>query len=319
MMRMLFPLLILVLALVSCDRVDSPSQVEDDLPPEGPLAWSVEYVDPATDAFVGVWGSSSSDVFVTGTQGSIFHYDGNRWASQNSGTNLVIWDVWGSSSTNVYAVAGDDGAGQIGAILHYDGTSWTTLGVQVPFLAAIWGTSENDIFAVGRNGTILHFDGTRWSQQASGTTQLLWDVGGTSPNNVFAVGGGGTIMCFNGTSWSSQLSGTTTFLRGVWVDSPTAAFAVGEGPTSNSTTVLRYNGSSWNLVNTGFTALTVLFDVWGTSPTNVHAVGNWIWRYDGSAWAAQSSQYYGLWGVWGSTAADVVAVGQGGTILRGAP
>jgi hypothetical protein len=39
-------------------------------------------------------------------------------------------------------------------------------------LMSVWGTSSNDVYAVGSNGTILHYDGTAWSQMASGTDKL---------------------------------------------------------------------------------------------------------------------------------------------------
>lgn len=265
-----------------------------------PHPWQVVYEDPLTFALVGVWGSSATDVFVTGTEGSVVHFDGATWTSQISGTDFVIFDVWGSSPTNVYGAVGDDDTGQMGAILHYDGISWTHEVIDAPFLLGIWGSSSSDLFAVGRWGTILHFDGNQWSEQASGTTETLWDVWGSSPTNVFAVGSGGTILHYDGTSWSPQASGTSVELRGVWAISETRAFAVGWHTAGGTTVALAYEGSSWSLANNGFTAPVVLLGVWGRSPTDVYAVGNvGIWRYDGSAWTQEAQAGGELWGVWG--------------------
>lgn len=273
-----------------------------------PHPWKVVYEDPSTFAFAGVWSSSAMDVFVAGSEGAVVHFDGATWTSQVSVTDFVIFDVWGSSSTNVFAAVGDDDTGLVGAILHYDGVSWTQEDIEVPYLAGIWGSSPTDVFAVGRWGTILHFDGQQWSQQASGTTETLWDVWGTSSGNVFAVGSGGTILHYDGTSWSPQASGTSAFLRGIWASSETNAFAVGEGSTGGATTVLAYDGSSWSVANNGFTALTTLLGVWGRSPTDVYAVGNGIWRYDGSSWNSEAQPSAGLWGIWGSDT-ETYAVG----------
>jgi hypothetical protein len=70
-------------------------------------------------SFEGVWGSSSSDVFVVGvftmggTAGTVWHYDGSSWANMQASENGTITAVWGTSFSDVYAV------GANGTILHY--------------------------------------------------------------------------------------------------------------------------------------------------------------------------------------------------------
>ncbi|MBI5480726.1 MAG: hypothetical protein HY906_17845, partial [Deltaproteobacteria bacterium] len=62
-----------------------------------------------------------------------------------------------------------------------------------------------------------------------------------------------------------------------------------------------------------------LSGVWGSSATDVFAVGEWgtILHYNGSAWSPMASgTTRWLYGVWGSSATDVFAVGSGGTILH---
>ena len=68
----------------------------------------------------------------------------------------------------------------------------------------IWGSSDNDIFAVGYNGFILHYDGLTWSAMESGTTTWLYGVWGNSRNNVFAVGDDGTILHYEGNTCSVE-------------------------------------------------------------------------------------------------------------------
>jgi hypothetical protein len=108
-----------------------------------------------------VWGTSSSDVYAVGYGGTILHYDGAGWSEMTSGTSAALRGVWGTSSSDVYAV------GNSGTILHFDGTSWSemTSGTSAT-MSAVWGTSPSDIFAVG-SATILHFDGTRQFQTIS--------------------------------------------------------------------------------------------------------------------------------------------------------
>jgi photosystem II stability/assembly factor-like uncharacterized protein len=66
-----------------------------------------------------------------------------------------------------------------------------------------------------------------------------------------------------------------------------------------------------------------LFDIWGSGPDDVYAVGEkaTILHYDGQAWAklrlpASSSTSADLFSVWGTDPDNVYVVGAGGTILR---
>jgi hypothetical protein len=77
---------------------------------------------------IGVWGSSSSDIFAAGVAngrihsagdiGLILHYDGvGPWREMKTGTRVLLHGIWGASPTDVYAV------GERGTILHYEGKS----------------------------------------------------------------------------------------------------------------------------------------------------------------------------------------------------
>ena len=53
-----------------------------------------------------------------------------------------------------------------GNIIHHDGTDWETMVTGAPsYLNAVWGTSIDDIFAVGYQGTIVYYNGTAWEDQ----------------------------------------------------------------------------------------------------------------------------------------------------------
>ncbi|UCG85716.1 MAG: glucosyltransferase-I, partial [Gemmatimonadota bacterium] len=70
--------------------------------------------------------------------GTILHYDGSEWSGMTSGTQSVLTGVWGTSSTDIYAVGGD------GVILHYDGTAWSDVW-SGPGVSGVWGTSPTDV------------------------------------------------------------------------------------------------------------------------------------------------------------------------------
>jgi photosystem II stability/assembly factor-like uncharacterized protein len=155
-----------------------------------------------------------------------------EWVQTESGTTNVLYGVWGTSASNVYAAAYD-------GILHYDGTSWSP--EQLPGTAGyggIWGSASDDIYAIGRNGNILHYDGTQWSSvDQSVTTSYLRGVWGSSETDVFVVGGSGTILHYDGSNWTRMISNTSSLLNSIWGSSENDVFAVG----SNGL-ILHYDG-----------------------------------------------------------------------------
>jgi len=224
-----------------------------------------------TNELQGIWGSSSSNIYVVGLEGVMLHYDGNAWTNLTSDTSYALTSIWGSSAQDIFAV-GHSYRGALGIILHYDGRAWSNMTSNTTNdLLSVWGSSPSDVFAVGVAGTILHYDGNRWSSMTSGTTSILQGIWGSSSSNVFSVGNasigtGNIILHYDGKVWSSMNSGTIYGLWGVWGSSPSDVFAVGNG---NS--ILHYDGNAWSTMNSG--TYNGLIAVWGSSSSNVYAVG----------------------------------------------
>ncbi len=238
-----------------------------------------------TQNLYGVWGSSSSDVFAVGAGGTILHYNGTSWSSMSSGTTNTLYGIWGSASNNVYAV------GASGTIRKYT-TSWaTSTSGTTNTLYGIWGSASNNIYAVGASGTIRKYT-TSWAASTSGTTRTLCGIWGTSSSNIYAVGEGSIIRRYT-TAWGSSRSydsGDPT-LYGIWGTSSSNIYAVGAGGI-----IRRYNGSSWGggATTLGTTPKT-LYSVWGSSSSNVHAVGadGTIRSYNGTNWSAPFTTLFG--------------------------
>ncbi len=224
-----------------------------------------------------LWGDSENDVFATSCSGMIVHYDGSTW-SIIFGTPGSLHGIWGSSGNNVFAVGEGFRVGtfgdfvRFGAILHYDGSTWTDMSSNTTVtLRGVWGSSENDVFAVGDSGTILHYDGNEWSTVTSGIAPDLYAVWGNSGSDVFAVGDWGTVLRYDGSTWSRMDSGTrgsissTYPLRGVWGSSDNDVFAVG------SETILHHPGHftiispgvDWGLVGRITAAVVLVLTVFG--------------------------------------------------------
>jgi hypothetical protein len=186
-------------------------------------------------------------------------------------------------------------------------------------LSDIWGTSGTDVFAVG-SGIILHYDGSTWAstdtETTTGpssvslepvsetisspmsiiTTAYLQGIWGSSGSDVFAVGYYGTILHYDGASWSPMDTETTTGPSSVSLEPVSETIS---SPTSVATTA-------------------DLFSIWGSSATDVFAVGQHYWQggggtilhYDGSTWSSMDSgTTRSLYGIWGSSGSDVFAVG----------
>ncbi len=114
--------------------------------------------------------------------------------------------------------------------------------------------------------------------------------------------------------------------EGVWGTAPHDVFAVGRyaqgdiygdgGHTQGGGLVLHYDGSGWSRMDADIQV--GLEDVWGTSPTDVFAVGGGgdIWHYDGSEWDIMISSKNELNAVWGTPAIGIFAVGGCGAVLR---
>jgi hypothetical protein len=97
-------------------------------------------------------------------------------------------------------------------------------------------------------------------------------------------------------------------------------YSTGEGEITGF--VLYYDGTSWSEVfrQKGFYP----GDIWGTSPTDVYAVGAdaTMVHYDGTSWTKQELPIPAttdLTGIWGRSPSDIYAVGENGTILHGTP
>ena len=277
------------------------------------------------DSLLGVWGSSSTNVFAVGSSATIRHYDGSTWKYMNPHTTSVssIEGVWGSSGS-VFAVRYDwTSDPQIGGVLQYNGGTWSEMESLEgsPPLYDVWSCSSGHVFVVGdvwvedgdSGSTIYHYDGNwRLMRFEDDPVASLDGVWGSSDSDVFAVGDNGTILHYNGTTWSRMSSGTNQYLFGVWGSSATDVFAVGDNGT-----ILHYNGTTWSLMFSDPNKY--LFGVWGSSDTDVFAVGldGTILHYNGTTWIPMSSGTdESLEGVWGSSSTDVFAVGSSGTILH---
>ncbi len=167
--------------------------------------------------------------------------DGNiAWKPEASGS---VHGFWGSA-TDLWLIADDSGRNNNGwnkgQTLHgvtFKGQlAWTPVDSQSTLLLeGIWGSSADDIWAVGEQGTLRRMKKgmTRWEIVPSPTKEGLHAVWGSAADDVWAVGDKGTILHFDGTSWKPSVAafplGKKPDLFGVWGSSKNDVWIVGDG------------------------------------------------------------------------------------------
>ncbi|OJY25089.1 MAG: hypothetical protein BGO98_08790 [Myxococcales bacterium 68-20] len=226
-------------------------------------------------------------------------------------------------------------------------------------LMALWGTSKNDVWAVGSGGTIMHYDGNAWSLTPTGIKNTFFDIWGSGPNDIWVVSS--TEVILHGTGFqngvavwenvpTSLSTFSATFVRAVWgssasdvrIGSRAYSFsAAGKNYTGDQflRTELADGGVGWRPIPSTHTVTRI----WGSSPTDVwmtadnstyvaHERGITLHGTpsdagadaggvdDSLTWVKVDAQTnVSLESIWGSSASDVWAVGALGAIRRITP
>lgn len=231
------------------------------------------------------------DVYASGENGTIIHYDGAAFTRMATPGTFVVFGMWAAGPDDVWAVGGQGGA--MGFVWHFDGSVWTDVPLPAGHPGAavfkVWGTGPRDVWFCGLMGTLMHWDGSVLEVVTSPTMRSLFTIH-EAGGELAVVGGAGSAVILRGTG--GRFTDVTPSMDGV----PPA----------------QMNG------------------VWLTGPGEGWAVGVYgtILRQSGGTWAEHSSVYDDLHGVWVDPSGGVWAVGGGilsppftdGVVLhRGAP
>jgi hypothetical protein len=172
-------------------------------------------------------------------------------------------------------------------------------------LNGVWGASPSSVFLVGAGGALLTGSGSSFTAQSTPAGSAdLFGVWGTSAADVYVVGGGNTVLHSVAGGWVLQTPVGTTELHAVG-GTAGSIYAVGSGgvilhstgdgawtpQTSNS------GAGLWGVFAAGGS-------VWvaGDGGTILRSSGNGVWTPEAATG--------GLSAVWGSSAADLWAVGE---------
>ena len=252
-------------------------------------------------------------IWAVGDAGTLVSINGTT-ATVSNQSGFPIFRIWAASDTSVWATT-------VGSILHYDGNNWSvvyTSSTPADTMLGLWGFSPTDVHTLTVNGNVAIWNGTSWTATPHGGTSWRAEWGDQADTLVLcAASQAGTIYC-NDTQTNATAG--TAQLMGLWGASNKILYTTNVlGAIYQSTD----SGRTFNPMTSGTTD--TLFAVWGTSTTQLWAVGQagTIVANSGSAtWTAQTSGTTNdLRWLWGEPApagytGDAYAVGDNGTILH---
>jgi hypothetical protein len=219
-----------------------------------------------------VFGFAGGPIFMGGTGGVILRYEHGAFAKMTTPGDGTVFGIWGSSSTDMWAVGGRFETQ--GFAWRLRGDSWMpepSLPAGVVDDASIWkacGRSANDVWLVGSKGISFHWNGSVLEQQGTGVSTPLFTVH-TNANRFAAVGGEvrGIIVENDGAGW--KIAGTASYgLSGVTLGPEGSGYAVGQYAS-----VYARDGSGWHEEKTQLSLRQDLHGVWIDPDGGVWAVG----------------------------------------------
>jgi hypothetical protein len=147
-----------------------------------------------------VGGSGPNDVWAVGEDGAIAHFDGGGWSAVSLSCGACTdWNgVWAGGASFAVAVGA---GGQIGV---WDGEDWTVTTHGSDDLAAVSGSSETNVWAVGEKGTAWRWNGAIWVPGLLPASEDLRGVWVASPDEAHTISAGKAFR-WNGSSWAEMV------------------------------------------------------------------------------------------------------------------
>jgi hypothetical protein len=240
-------------------------------------AWTVAMGGALTKgSLLAVHGASKGRVWAVGSGPTPrYKYDGTSWTADATTTDVSSGNAVFVTSAAAYQI-GYSATASRAAAGKFDGSTWTSSdpGVGATTMNALWGTADDDVWAVGSYGAMVHWDGKKWSPAPLSafsappvSNQAIW---GSGPNDLWIVGGGGRARHFDGTAWTTSTTGTANALYAISGTQPANVVAVGAAGT-----LIRWDGMAWSAIPwSGTPSTATVFGVDFTSATSGWVVGS---------------------------------------------
>jgi hypothetical protein len=233
-----------------------------------------------------VYGFDGGPVFLGGSGGTILRYQGGAFERMSTPGTGVVFGLWGSSPSEMWAVGGEAGGSQGAFAWRLEGDAWTPAPGFPSDLAAtdalwkVFGRGASDVWMVGTGGKMLHYDGAVLTPEFAGLAESLFTVHANS-QRFAAVGGFGTGLLLEHAAsagaddaWTNVSPSGAPSLIGVCLGE-SAGYAVGEfGYVAE-----RAPSGQWSAVDTGLDAVfgvRSLHSVWIDPSGGVWAAGGQV-------------------------------------------
>ncbi len=205
-------------------------------------------------SLLSITGTGTDDVWTVGadagTGPQALHFDGSSWKALEVASDGDLWWVWRGPDQVAWF------AGKGGRVIRYDLADDSSVAEVLDpavTLFGIWGTSEDDLWAVGGNislsangAALFHREEGAWTEvelpAGAASKFAMYKVWGSSATDVWICGIGGAIAHFDGDGWSDVESGTDRDLFTVSGAGTDEAYAVGG---IASAAITRWNGTAW--------------------------------------------------------------------------
>lgn len=158
------------------------------------------------------WGTSSSNIYFVGRNGSIAHWNGSSWKKIESGITLNLQDIWGDinikhNTKEIICIAANIFTNQGTKVIKIDenetkeltGTGLTA------YSSGIWFKTGRKYYVVGggvQTKTNV-YNSAGWYRFPDGIVNdyYSYKVKGTVLNDIFIVGTAGKVIHYNGRTW----------------------------------------------------------------------------------------------------------------------
>lgn len=179
---------------------------------------------PWSFAISKIWGRSSDDLYVVGSNGNIARYYNGSWRRIFSGTTLGLSDIHGNENGEIYACGGNLSTGQ-GVVLKINSNNTVTKIIDSYYygsgfdstrmfienlygpLVGIWAAENGTVYTVGNliyrhnNGRWDYANGIEYNYLGAGEFTgrgFSWEIVGIENNDFIFVGERNTVRYFNG-------------------------------------------------------------------------------------------------------------------------
>jgi len=323
--------IVFTLFLIYCSSSTGPKNIN----PRS-FSWSADtvYQEGAFQASMRSFWGSADDLCVSGHSSRtevMYHYNGKEWQGVDLSQGALRFpkdlngDLFGFSSSNIWATGEEYSDDWITLILHYDGTQWAKQTLDVPmvgYMSAIWGDSEENLWAggsawaAGSGGILYKYDNGIWLLQELDIKDkdkynfIIHKITGNEYGDAYLA-----LKRFDlGYSWAGEFyyhlqDGKWNLMDSLYSDESDIWVSPSGILYTCGNKVRSYNGESWEYLN-DMEALSYshVVQITGTSDDNIFIsailgdISANVLHYNGTNWhnykelsSVDNSFYWALW------------------------